>query len=103
MDNVRIGLIQLRAGVATVEDITEELGKAEELSYRIEAELEMRVALEGGSDSVPYLGTGWPGGRGRRGREALVDLPRRRVMPTLDRHGSLAGLGHMSRRRTRER
>lgn len=46
MDNVRIGLIQLRAGVATVEEITEELGKAEELSQRIEAELEMLDALE---------------------------------------------------------
>lgn len=46
MDNVRIGLIQLRAGVATVEEITAELGKAEELSQRIEAELEMLGALE---------------------------------------------------------
>ena len=46
MDNVRIGLIQLRAGVATVEEISEELGKAEELSHWIEAELEMLDALE---------------------------------------------------------
>ena len=46
MDNVRIGLIQLCAGVATVEEISEELGKAEELSHWIEAELEMLDALE---------------------------------------------------------
>ena len=45
MENVRIGLLRLRAGLATEEQVTAELGRAEDLSHQIEAELEMQDAL----------------------------------------------------------
>jgi serine/threonine-protein kinase len=48
LENLRLGMLRLRAGTGTVSDLTADLSRAREIGDRIDAELEVRDVLKSG-------------------------------------------------------
>jgi hypothetical protein len=46
LENVRLGLLRLRAGIGSVDDLTEHLARAQEIGDRIDAELQARREVD---------------------------------------------------------
>jgi hypothetical protein len=45
LENLRLGMLRLRAGTGTVSDLTADLSRARELGDRIDAELEVKEMI----------------------------------------------------------